>query len=72
VQYRIKESALPVVEEAIESFMKAKSDHEPDTVYNVYRELDGVSFIHFMIFPDHDTDQRNRTSLYTHRFVEIR
>jgi quinol monooxygenase YgiN len=71
VRYKVKEAELEPVEQAITEFVDAIAQNEPHTVYEAYQSDDGVSFIHFMSFPDQEAEQKHQTAAYTMKFVQV-
>lgn len=57
--------------EAIRDFVDAVRENEPETIYEAYLRDDGVTFIHFMAFPDAAAEEAHRRAPYTDRFVEV-
>ncbi len=71
VQYKVKKVEVRAVEQAIIEFVAAVTQNEPHTFYEAYQGGDGVSFIHFMAFPDQDAAKKHQTAAYTLKFVEV-
>lgn len=69
-RYTVRPGKLPEVEDAIKKFVAAVSRAEPETIYTAYRIEDGVTFIHFMAFPDAEAERNHQTAPYTKNFVE--
>jgi quinol monooxygenase YgiN len=69
--YRIDPESLEEVERAIEDFVSAIGKEEPETVYEVYRISDDVSFVHLMAFPNREAERAHQVAPYTKRFVDI-
>jgi len=69
-RYKVNESALPAVEQAIRDFIYAIASAEPDTVYVAYRAGDPTSFIHFMAFLDKAAEAYHHSAPHTLDFVE--
>ncbi len=69
-QYEVKKVEVRVVEQAIIEFVAAITQNEPHTFYEAYQGGDGVSFIHFMAFPDQDAE-KHMTATYTMKFVGV-
>ena len=69
-QYRVKSGAVEDVREAIQKFVDAVAQHEPDTIYGALVADDGTTFIHCMAFPTQEAEEHHRTAAYTKRFVE--
>lgn len=44
--------------------------HEPATEYRVFRIDDGVSYVHWMAFPDEAAESAHREAPYTREFVD--
>lgn len=71
VRYQVKEAELRPVEQAITEFVDAIAQNEPYTVYEAYQSDDGVSFVHFMSFPNQEAEEKHQTATYTMKFVEV-
>ena len=71
VRYRVKADEVGAVRAAIEEFVDAIAEHEPNTIYGSLLADDGVSFVHAMAFPDAKAEERHRTAEHTERFVEL-
>ncbi|MBI4520121.1 MAG: hypothetical protein HY701_04750 [Gemmatimonadetes bacterium] len=69
-EYKVRAGELGPVTAAIAEFLDAIQRHEPATLYEAFQRPDGVSFVHFMVFPDQASEQRHRGAPYTQRFVE--
>jgi len=70
-QYKVKKVEVRAVEQAIIEFVAAITQNEPHTFYEAYQGGDGVSFIHFMAFPDQDAENQHMTATYTMKFVRV-
>jgi len=70
-QYKVKKVEVTAVEQAIIEFVAAITQNEPHTFYEAYQGGDGVSFIHFMAFPDQDAENQHMAAIYTTKFVEV-
>ena len=70
-QYKVKKAEVRGVEQAIIEFVAAITQNEPHTFYEAYQGGDGVSFIHFMAFPDQDAENQHMTATYTTKFVGV-
>ncbi|MEE8114317.1 MAG: hypothetical protein V3T23_08170, partial [Nitrososphaerales archaeon] len=71
VQYKVKKVEVRAVEQAIIEFVAAVTQNEPHTFYEAYQCGDGVSFIHFMAYPDQDAAKKHQAAAYTLKFVEV-
>ena len=71
VEYQVRAEEVEVVERAVRKFLDAIAREEPGTVYEAFQRPEQSSFIHFMVFPDGEAEQRHRDAAYTHRFVEV-
>ncbi len=71
VQYKVKKVEVRAVEQAIIEFVAAVTQNEPHTFYETYQGGDGVSFIHFMAFPDQDAEKKHVAAIYTMKFAEV-
>lgn len=70
-EYTIREGELEVVEEAVRRFVAAVRSQEPATTYEAYRLGDGLSFLHFMAFPDEEAERAHQRAQYTTDFVDV-
>ncbi len=70
-QYKVKKAEVRAVEQAIIDFVAAVTQNERHTFYEAYQGGDGVSFIHFMAFPDQDAEKEHQTAAYTMKFVDV-
>jgi quinol monooxygenase YgiN len=70
-QYKVKKVEVRAVEQAIIEFVAAITQNEPHTFYEAYQGGDGVSFIHFMAFPDQDAENQHMAATYTMKFAEV-
>ena len=70
-EYKVKPDKVAEAERAIKAFVTAIAVEEPDTLYVAYRKVDGVSFIHFMAFPDQGAEKVHQQAPYTMQFVEV-
>ncbi|MBI4410715.1 MAG: hypothetical protein HY561_13475, partial [Gemmatimonadetes bacterium] len=70
-RYRVKATELGTVESAILEFVAAVRRAEAHTVYEAYRQPDGVTFLHFMSFANAGAEQMHRQAPYTLRFVDV-
>lgn len=68
-EYLIRPGEEGPVIEAIGAFVAAVRANEPDTTYEACIRDDGLSFIHFMAFPDAAAEERHRRAPYTEEFV---
>lgn len=68
-EYLIRPGEEGPVLEAIGAFVAEVRANEPATTYDAYLRDDGLSFIHFMAFPDAAAEERHRRAPYTERFV---
>ncbi len=70
-QYKVKKVEVRAVEQAIIEFVAAITQNEPHTFYEAYQSGDGVSFIHFMAFPDQDAEKKHLAAIYTMKVAEV-
>jgi hypothetical protein len=71
VRNYVKKAEVTALEQAIIEFVAAVTHNEPHTVCIAHQAGDGVSFIHFMAFPDQDAEKNHQTAAYTMKFVEV-
>ncbi len=69
-EYRVKLGKIGEAEQAIKAFVAAIAAEEPQTIYSAYRKDDGLSFIHFMAFPNQEAETTHQRAAYTLKFVE--
>lgn len=70
-QYKVKEDKLIEVENAIQRFVNAIAQAEPETHYAAYRTEVPTDFIHTMAFKDEAAETQHQQADYTLRFVEV-
>lgn len=70
-KYTIKPEALDIVLSAIDMFVKAIRDNEPETFYEAYRKNDTMEFVHLMKFADEVAEKKHSSASYTKDFVSI-
>jgi quinol monooxygenase YgiN len=69
MRFRVRRSEVPAVEKAIIAFVAQVAD-EPGTLrYESFREPDGVSYVHLMIFADDDAQARHGQTAHMEAFV---
>ena len=69
-QYKVKEGKLIEVEKAIQAFVNAIAQEEPNTHYAAYRTEDPTVFVHTMAFPDAAAEELHQQADYTLKFVD--
>ena len=71
--YQVKESAVPKVAAAIETFVAYVADHEPGTrMYSAWQQQDDPTrFVHLFIFEDEAAHQAHGASAAVRRFEEV-
>jgi quinol monooxygenase YgiN len=69
-RYRIRTGTEEEVLEAVRALVSAVREAEPCTTYRAYRLDDGLSFVHYMVFPDMQAEEQHRQAAYTRRFAE--
>jgi quinol monooxygenase YgiN len=69
--YTVREDKVAQIEQAIEDFVKAIAENEPQTYYAAYRTNDENAYFHIMRFPDPETEARHQKAPYTLEFVEV-
>ncbi|HEV3174059.1 MAG TPA: antibiotic biosynthesis monooxygenase family protein [Actinocrinis sp.] len=71
--YQVKESAVPKVLAAIETFVAYVTDHEPGTrMYSAWQQQDDpTKFVHLFIFEDEAAHQTHGASDAVRRFEEV-
>lgn len=70
-QYKVKDDQLFEVEQAIQRFVNAIAQAEPETNYAAYRTEDPTVFIHTMAFTDEAAEQAHQQAAYTLKFVDV-
>jgi quinol monooxygenase YgiN len=70
-RFKVRPDKIDAAQQAITTFVDAIKQHEPHTVYDAYQLEDGVSFLHFMAFPDADSEQAHQRAPYTLAFVDV-
>lgn len=69
VRFRVRPSEVPAVEKAIIAFVAQVAD-EPGTLrYESFREPDGVSYVHVMIFADDEARAKHEQTAHVKTFV---
>lgn len=71
VHYKVQPDKLARIRRAIEDFVGAIGQSEPQTFYEAYQAEDGRSFVHIMSFPDEATEKFHQSAPHTLRFVEV-
>ena len=72
IKYKIKPKKLKSFSEAIENFVSSVQKKESEiTEYNVFQGPDGVSFIHYVTFPDQKTQSDHIHEVHTKKFNKI-
>lgn len=69
-RYVVKEDEVDRALAAIAEFVAEVRNREPGTVYHAYQSDDGVTFVHFMGFPDAAAEEAHRVSSHTGKFVD--
>lgn len=69
--YTVREDKVAQVETAIEEFVRAIAENEPQTYYAAYRTNDENTYFHIMRFPDSEAEARHQKAPYTLEFVEV-
>ena len=68
--YKVKEDKLEVVEKAVEEFVDAVKDNEPETLaYEAFRGKDDLSFFHVMTFAGEKAEEAHRSTPHMMKFV---
>lgn len=71
MRYRVKKDGLQDVVKAVEKFVAAVAKEEPETDYVAYQtEEDEMAFLHFMVFPDLEAEEKHRQADHTEKFVK--
>jgi quinol monooxygenase YgiN len=68
---RVKEGELPDVLSAIQKFVRAIRQNEPETFYEAYRRGDTFEFAHLMKFKDETAEKKHRKADHTSEFVSV-
>jgi quinol monooxygenase YgiN len=71
--YQVKQSAVPSVRAAIETFVAYVTEHEPRTrMYSAWQQQDDpTKFVHLFIFEDEAAHQAHGASAAVRRFEEV-
>jgi quinol monooxygenase YgiN len=56
---------------AIEMFVRAVRENEPDTFYEAFRKESSLEFVHIMKFPNEEAEKQHTSAPYASEFVEI-
>ncbi|HEY6852625.1 MAG TPA: antibiotic biosynthesis monooxygenase [Gemmatimonadales bacterium] len=68
-RFKVRASEAPAVEKAIIAFVGQVAD-EPGTLrYESFREPDGVSYVHLMIFADDDAQAKHEGTAHMKAFL---
>lgn len=69
MRFRVRPAEVPAVEKAIIAFVAQAAD-EPGTLrYESFREPDGVSYVHLMIFADDEAEARHAPTAHMETFL---
>ena len=68
--YRVRPGAQSRVEALVRRFVATVRAAEPATLCRAYRLDDGVSYLHWLEFPDAAAEGCHRTSAYARRFAD--
>ena len=69
-RYVVKVNEIDNVKSAVEEFIAAIKDYEPETVYHAYQADDDITFVHVMTFPDAEAEKNHSLAPYTSTFVD--
>jgi len=69
-RYTVKQEKLKEVKKAIAEVVAEIRQHEPRTLYLVFREESKTTFIHLMSFENEAAERRHAQSRYIDRFVK--
>jgi quinol monooxygenase YgiN len=69
-KYTVKQEKLKEIKKAIADVVAEIRQHEPRTLYLVFREESTTSFIHLMAFENEGAERRHAQSRYIDRFVK--
>ncbi len=71
IQYIVRTGEEAAVKTAVERFVAAIAEHEPETRYESWLKEDGRSFAHLMTFADAAAQERHKGADYTKEFVAV-
>ena len=69
-KYSVKPEKLKEVKQALREFVAAMKEHEPRTLYLVFRENSTPTFYHLMSFENPAAERKHAQSRYVDRFVK--
>ena len=69
-RYTVKQEKLKVVKKAIAEVVAQIRQHEPRTLYLVFREESTSTFVHLMSFENDAAERRHAQSRYIDHFVK--
>lgn len=69
-RYRVNEKWLDEAPQIITSFVSAIGTSEPGTEYSAFQMGEGQDFVHFIAFPDPESEEKHRQAEYTTEFVK--
>jgi quinol monooxygenase YgiN len=69
-KYTVRPEKIREVKQAISEFLGEIRQHEPRTLYLVYRGEDSATFYHLMCFENEAAERRHEQSAYNSRFVK--
>ena len=68
--YKIRPDKVAEIEAAVQAFVAAIAENEPQTWYAAYRTDEPHTYFHIMGFPDAEAESRHQKASYTLEFVE--
>ena len=72
IKYCIKQEKLSSFSGAIEDFVSEVQKKESEiSEYNVFQGPDGLSFVHYITFPDQETQMKHVKASHTKKFNKI-
>ena len=72
IKYSIKEKQIKSFSSAIEEFVQAIQEKEPNIIeYNVFQGSNGLSFVHYISFLDEESQMKHVRASHTKRFNKI-
>lgn len=72
VEYTVKAEELDTVIKAIQNFIEAVRNNEPQTNYQAYQLTeDNTKFIHVMSFMNTDAEEAHKNADYTRAFTDV-
>ena len=72
IKYSIKRNKIGAFSSAIEDFVTAVQKKEVEiSEYNVFQGPDGLSFVHYVTFPDQEVQMKHVKASHTKKFNKV-